>query len=193
MLRNKLDITDQTALSVTERAHTVRQAQRIATSRLPIDRTFDASHLQAIHSALFSALYDWAGQFRTVDIRRGVNEFAQVADIPALLDQMHRQVIETDWGVRYPDVFAANIADTFVIVNFAHPFRDGNGRTTRIFLNHVAELSPFRLDFTRVSADVWNQRASLSMPDRGATRLHPEEISGIFKVMTTQVKRDSGA
>jgi cell filamentation protein len=76
-----------------------------------------------------------------------------------------------------------------VIANFAHPFREGNGRTTRIFLSHVAELSPFRLDFTRVGADVWNQRASLSMPDRGATRLHPDEIVGVFKVMTVAAQR----
>jgi len=143
VLRNKLGITEQTALSVMERAHTLRQAQRIATGRLPTERTFDDSHLQAIHSALFSAMYDSAGQFRTVDIRRGVNEFARVNDIPALLGQMHRRVPETDWSVDDPDVFASNIADTFVIVNFAHPFRDGNGRTTRIFLNHVAELRPF--------------------------------------------------
>ncbi|HUH69970.1 MAG TPA: hypothetical protein VLZ05_14605 [Mycobacterium sp.] len=42
-----------------------------------------------------------------------------------------------------------------------------------------------------MSADVWNQRASLSMPDRGATKLHPEEITGVFKVMTTEASRGS--
>jgi cell filamentation protein len=84
VLRSKFGITDQMVLSVTERANTLRQTQRITTGRAPIDRTFGASHLQAIHAALFSALYDWAGQFHTVDIRRGVNEFADVDDIPGI-------------------------------------------------------------------------------------------------------------
>jgi len=126
-LKNKLGLKDEAALTAMERLHTTLQAERIASGLIAIDRTFDAAHIKAIHAALFSRIYTWAGEFRTVNMRRGVNEFASVADIPRVVDEMHRQVSETDWGVDDRDVFASNISTTAAIGNFAHAFRDGNG------------------------------------------------------------------
>jgi len=166
--------------------HTTLQAERIASGLLPIERTFDAAHVKAIHAALFSQIFDWAGQYRTVNMRRGVNEFAAVADIPAVVDDMHQQITETDWGIEDRDVFASNIATTAAIGNYAHAFRDGNGRVMRILLNHVCERSPYRLDFTLVEPAVWNQRSALTMPDQGSTEVHPEEFVPVFRVITTE-------
>ncbi|MFD0760412.1 Fic family protein [Arthrobacter ulcerisalmonis] len=44
----------------------------------------------------------------------------------------------------------------FAYVNQAHPFREGNGRTSKVFMAHVAEQSPYRFDFARVSPEQWN-------------------------------------
>jgi cell filamentation protein len=187
--KNKFGIKDEATLTAMERLHTTLQAERIASGLIPIDRTFDAAHLKAIHAALFSRIYTWAGEFRTVNMRRGVNEFASVADIPRVVDEMHGQISETDWSIEDRDVFASNISTTAAIGNFAHPFRDGNGRMMRILLNHVCERSPYRLDFTDLDAAVWNQRSALTMPDRGGTQVHPEEFVDVFKAITVDAGR----
>jgi cell filamentation protein len=186
VLQNKWGVKDADVLDYRERVHTTLQAERIASGLLPIERTFDAAHVKAIHAALFSQIFDWAGQYRTVNMRRGVNEFAAVADIPAVVDDMHQQITETDWGIEDRDVFASNIATTAAIGNYAHAFRDGNGRVMRILLNHVCERSPYRLDFTLVEPAVWNQRSALTMPDQGSTEVHPEEFVPVFRVITTE-------
>ena len=189
VLKNKLGLTDEATLTAMERLHTTLQAERVASGLIPIDRTFDAAHIKAIHTALFSRIYTWAGEFRTVNMRRGVNEFATVADIPTVVDEMHRQISGTDWSIDDRDVFASNISTTAAIGNFAHPFRDGNGRVMRILLNHVCEPSPYRLDFTDLDAAVWNQRSALTMPDRGSTQVHPEEFVDVFTAIIVDANR----
>ena len=189
VLKNKLGLKDEATLTAMERLHTTLQAERIASGLIPIDRTFDAAHIKAIHAVLFSRIYTWAGEFRTVDMRRGVNEFASVADIPRVVDEMHRQISETDWSIDDRDAFASNISTTAAIGNFAHAFRDGNGRVMRILLNHVCERSPYRLDFTDLDAAVWNQRSALTMPDRGSTQVQPEEFVDVFKAITVDANR----
>jgi len=186
-----LGLKDQATLTAMERLHTTLQAERITSDLVPIDRTFDAAHLKAIHAALFSRIYTWAGEFRTVNMnmRRGINEFASVADIARVVDEMHRQISETDWRIDDRDVFAANMSTTAAIGNFAHPFRDGNGRVMRILLNHVCEHSPYRLDFTGLDPAVWNQRSALTMPDRASTQVQPEEFVDVFKAITVDANR----
>lgn len=189
VLKNKWGITDEKSLLLVERLHTSLQGERIAAGLIPIERTFDAEHLKAVHKALVGDLYSWGGEYRTVSMRRGVNRFAEVPQIPALLDRMHEQITEIDWATDKPEVFATNMAAVFTTQNFAHSFRDGNGRVARIVLNHVAEMSPYRLDFTRIEPQVWNQRSALTMPDRGSMRVHPEEIVGVFTALTVEVGR----
>ncbi len=60
----------------------------------------------------------------------------------------------------------------------AHPFREGNGRTSKIYMQHVAELSPFRLDFSHIDPTMWNLSSELSRPSPmrptiDATYLYP--------------------
>ncbi len=70
VLKNKLGLKDEATLTAMERLHTTLQAERIASGLIQIDRTFDAAHIKATHAALFSRIYTWAGEFRTVNMRR---------------------------------------------------------------------------------------------------------------------------
>jgi hypothetical protein len=56
------------------------------------------------------------------------------------------------------------VAQVAVVINYAHPFREGNGRTYKLFLAHIAEQSPYSLDFDRVTPSEWNYGFQLSMP-----------------------------
>lgn len=81
--------------------------------------------LQQIHAYLFGGLYDFAGKIRTVNIAKGGFQFAMAHFLPQTLAQI---------GQMPEDTFDA-IVDKYVEMNIAHPFREGNGRTTRIWLD----------------------------------------------------------
>lgn len=81
--------------------------------------------LQQIHAYLFGGLYDFAGKIRTVNIAKGGFQFAMAHFLPQTLAQIEQMP---------EDTFEA-IVDKYVEMNIAHPFREGNGRTTRIWLD----------------------------------------------------------
>jgi len=83
--------------------------------------------LQQIHSYLFGGLYDFAGQIRQVNISKGGFTFAPAAFLHQTLENIERM----------PETTFDEIADKYVEMNVAHPFREGNGRTTRIWLDLI--------------------------------------------------------
>lgn len=83
--------------------------------------------LQQIHAYLFGGLYDFAGQIRSVNISKGGFTFAPVAFLSQTLQNIERM----------PEGSFDEIADKYVEMNVAHPFREGNGRTTRIWLDLI--------------------------------------------------------
>lgn len=83
--------------------------------------------LQQIHAYLFGGLYDFAGQIRTVNIAKGGFQFAMAQYLPSTLENIER-MSESSFDA---------IVDKYVEMNIAHPFREGNGRTTRIWLDLI--------------------------------------------------------
>ena len=87
--------------------------------------------LKQIHGYLFGGLYDFAGKIRTVNISKGGFKFAVAEFLPETLDQIEKMS---------EDSFD-KIIDKYVEMNVAHPFREGNGRTTRIWLDLILKRS----------------------------------------------------
>ncbi len=87
--------------------------------------------LQQIHAYIFGGLYDFAGQIRTKNISKGGFTFANCLHFPGTL-----QVIE-----RMPETSFDEIMDKYVEMNVAHPFMEGNGRSTRIWLDLMLKRS----------------------------------------------------
>ena len=83
--------------------------------------------LQQIHAYLFGGLYDFAGQIRTVNIAKGGFQFAMAQFLPQTLATIEQM----------PETTFEEIADKYVEMNIAHPFREGNGRATRIWLGLI--------------------------------------------------------
>ncbi len=83
--------------------------------------------LQQIHAYLFGGLYDFAGQIRTVNIAKGGFQFAMAQFLPQTLAAIKQM----------PETTFEEIADKYVEMNIAHPFREGNGRATRIWLDLI--------------------------------------------------------
>lgn len=98
--------------------------------------------LQQIHAYIFGGLYDFAGQVRTKNISKGGFTFANCMHFPDTL-----QVIE-----RMPETTFDEIMDKYVEMNIAHPFMEGNGRSTRIWLDLMLKRSLRRcVDWSRIN------------------------------------------
>lgn len=85
------------------------------------------STLQAIHKYLFEDIYDFAVELRTVNIAKGNFRFAPLLYLQAALESIDKM----------PQASFDEIIEKYVEMNIAHPFREGNGRSTRIWLDHI--------------------------------------------------------
>ncbi len=104
--------------------------------------------LQQIHAWLFDGLYDFAGQIRTVNIAKGNFRFANCLYLKEIL-----AVIE-----KMPETTFEEIIAKYVEMNIAHPFREGNGRATRIWLDMMLKKNLGRVvDWQRIDRDAYLQ------------------------------------
>lgn len=83
--------------------------------------------LQAIHKYLFEDIYDFAGEIRTVNMAKGNFRFAPLMYLQSALENIDKM----------PQSNFDEIVEKYVEMNIAHPFREGNGRSTRIWLDHI--------------------------------------------------------
>ena len=149
VLRNKADIQDQAALDAFEAdATAVRMLELL---EQPITGCFDFAHLCAMHRHLFQDVYEWAGEIRTVDISRDTSRFAHASLIESYLGGELRKLPVENWlrGLP-PEAFVARLAYYMGEINATHPFREGNGRTQRVFCALLAEQAGYFIDFESV-------------------------------------------
>lgn len=127
-LENKLNITDSSELARAEEKISKAKALELFENGL-LDN-FDVGTfkgLSSIHQYLFSDIYDFAGKIRTVNISKGNFRFAPVMYLEAALKSIDNM----------PQSTFDEIIEKYVEMNVAHPFREGNGRSTRIWLDCI--------------------------------------------------------
>ncbi|HHX85876.1 MAG TPA: cell filamentation protein Fic [Actinomycetales bacterium] len=185
VLRNRLGIYDPDELRNREDLTVEVRASEIRTGAHPIDRTFDAAHLSRIHAHLFGDLYDWAGHFRTVNISKAtdtgaVHHFGDHSSMDMYLRQARALIARTAWAELEHSGLAERLADVHTRLNFAHPFRDGNGRTTRIFMQHLAQRAGRDLDFGRLGADEWIAASAATFQHPLGLRLDPGPLIEVY-------------
>ena len=102
------------------------------------------SSLQAIHKYLFEEIYDFAGELRTVNIAKGNFRFAPVMYLEAAIANIDKM----------PQSTFDEIVEKYVEMNIAHPFREGNGRSTRIWLDLLLKSELHQVvDWSRVDKE----------------------------------------
>ncbi|WP_263352501.1 Fic/DOC family protein [Acidicapsa acidisoli] len=142
VLKNRFGIVDAAILEMTEADLVAARSRELAQSPLP--GQFDLKHLQAIHRYLFGDLYDWAGELRTVDISKNDNMFAHHAHIASAAKSiLERLAAEKCLTGLSRDEFSSRAAYYFGEINALHPFREGNGRTQREFISHLAQANGY--------------------------------------------------
>jgi len=189
VLRNLFDERDPEVLALLEYASTTDRQAELMGGLVDVPRTYDAAHLRAIHRYLFQDVYEWAGEYRTVNIFKGTPRgFADVTtgEVDRYLGDVHALVTKTRWGQLDREGFAQRAAAVFAYVNQAHPFREGNGRASKVFMEHVAELSRFTFAYDRVSPAQWNEASKWSGPDLLAYEPHPGELVPVFRAIAVE-------
>ncbi|MBP3222569.1 MAG: Fic family protein [Actinomycetaceae bacterium] len=185
VLRNLLDERTYETLRAKEYLLTEMRTVEIYQGDADIVRTYDSEHIKSIHAYVFQDVYEWAGQYRSVDMFKGGNGFALVdsksdMSIDSYMNDVHSFIVDNSWSTLSHEDFAQQSAKVFASLNRAHPFREGNGRASKVFMEHVAELSSFQFEFHRIDADVWNEMSWMSSPDRFSREPHPEYLYDIF-------------
>jgi len=127
-LENKLGITDSTELARAEER--ISKAKALDLFEKSLLDTFEVGTFQGlaqIHKYLFDEIYDFAGKLRTVNIAKGGFRFAPVLYLETALDNISKM----------PQSTFDEIIEKYVEMNVAHPFREGNGRSTRLWLDAI--------------------------------------------------------
>ena len=148
---NKLGITDSQWLHRAEADFSLIRAEQYRNHPLPA--TFDLEHLKAIHRHLFSDLYEWAGEIRGYDISKGFCRFAEHEEIENHANRLYSDLATEDYlvGLRLKDILP-RLAYYYDITNRIHPFPEGNGRTQRLFIEHLAANAGFEVDWSKAQA-----------------------------------------
>ena len=112
--------------------------------------------LQQIHAYLFGGLYDFAGQIRTKNISKSGFTFASALHLPATLASIEKM----------PETTFDEILDKYVEMNVAHPFMEGNGRTTRIWLDLMLKRSLKKcVDWSKINKNAYHEAMRQSISD----------------------------
>ena len=127
-LENKLGITNSAELAREEERISKKKAVELFESGA-LDKLVPGrfASLQAIHKALFEDIYDFAGELRTLNLAKGNFRFAPLMYLEAALGNIDKM----------PQSTFDEIIEKYVEMNIAHPFREGNGRSTRLWLDQM--------------------------------------------------------
>lgn len=127
-LENKLGITEAAELArEEEKISKAKALELFETGRLDTFEAGSFEGLAKIHQYLFEDIYDFAGKIRTVNISKGSFRFVPVMYLEAALVNIEKM----------PQSSFDEIIEKYVEMNVAHPFREGNGRSTRIWLDRI--------------------------------------------------------
>lgn len=141
-LENKLNLNDSAALAREEERISKRKAKELYDSGYL--NTLDAGSFRAlceIHRYLFADIYDFAGEIRTVNLAKGSFRFAPLMYLKSALENVEKM----------PQSTFDEIIEKYIEMNIAHPFREGNGRATRIWLDLMLKQELQRVvDWSRV-------------------------------------------
>ena len=104
---------------------------------------------------LFSDLYDWAGEVRTVNISKKGTQFALVEQIESQAALIFERLKTRNFFKSLShDRFVDEIVDFYCMTNFLHPFREGNGRTQRLFLTQLIRNAGYDINFADMDTDL---------------------------------------
>lgn len=167
VLKNKMNITDHDELKQKEAEISFEKLVELYEN--PIQGSFDKEHLKAIHKYIFGELYDWAGEYRYVDMIKTTG-FTQCSVIDAFLTNELEMMKQESEQVHDLNHLADFLATYYVQLIAVHPFREGNGRSIREFLREFVVIKsktfadgPLEIDWTKFNGDMVLENVEFSL------------------------------
>ncbi|MEK4983599.1 Fic/DOC family protein [Bacillus sp. FSL K6-6540] len=120
----------------------------------PIAGKLDLTYLQKIHAHLFQDVYPWAGKIREVAIHKEQTTFCLPAYIKDNMDRINQEIVKLKCfeNMDFPQ-FSTNLGRVWGDINYLHPFREGNGRSTREYIRCIAANAGYEIDWSRASKE----------------------------------------
>ena len=164
VLRNRLQIRDNELLKTIEADYySVRQAELL---KNPMRGNLTPNHLCRIHEYFFGKLYTFAGHYRREDIMKGKTRFLPHQQISEKLSMLLDLLQQENYLTELPfDEYLARASYYFAELNYIHPFREGNGRTTREFLRLLFLKSGYVVSWNNVDRNTLLDTMELSLYD----------------------------
>lgn len=153
ILINKFDIRDEEKLNEIESV--IASARYAEWLNAPQSAAFDFDHYKAIHRFLFSDLYDWAGEVRSVDISKKGTRFTSADNIEMQAELIFKRLKERNYFKGLPhEEFVKDLVDFYCVTNSLHPFREGNGRAQRLFFTQLIRNAGYDINFANLDTDL---------------------------------------
>lgn len=192
LLRNKVGARTRVALDDAE--GDLAFARLVQLMDHPPKPTGDLGELCSIHRHLFQDVYEWAGQLRTVDVRKnveGAEFFLPVSMIARAAGHAAEQLHDDNslYGLDR-DRFIDRLAYHYEQFNYVHPFREGNGRTQRVFWGRLARDAGWQLDWRGVHGST-NDLACRAAAQQGDFEPLRDMFSEIVTQATAPAARDA--
>lgn len=153
VLINKLDIRDQAELDAVEKQVTLLRGT-LAEQETKF-KNADFEFYKSLHKKLFSDLYDWAGKLRTINISKKGTVFCSYNELENIGRLKFERLRKQDYlcGMA-EDEFLSELTELYHELNMLHPFREGNGRTLRLFITLLIRNAGHDIDFSKCGDDM---------------------------------------
>lgn len=156
---NKLSITDPLELHAIENELLI-EAYELFYSRLDKETIFDETYFITLHKATFSPLYDWAGEYRTLEMSKGDSRFCLAAYLhessKKIFDALSRDELIYRGDSLSIKEFAHKLAYYKCELIALHPFYELNGRITRMFFDMIAAYNGYQfIDYSGISPEAY--------------------------------------
>ena len=146
VLRNLLGATTARDLAEQEKRITLHRVDELEAGDVRIDGNFDFDHHRAIHRHIFSDVYEWAGEPRTVDMSKTHRLWPAINIVDAAPSVYGAIARDGYLQNMEPDQFVSRLAEHWGEVNVLHAFREGNTRSQRAFFAQLADQAGYTLD-----------------------------------------------
>ena len=149
VLINKLNITNDEDLFNAERELVSLRTYEL--NEKPLKGNFDFKYLKDIHKYLFQDVYRWAGDIRNCNIAKQ-DLFCLSEYIESFANDVFKKLKKEKYFIEYDfETTLKKLVELFADINALHPFREGNGRSQRVFIESLAKINGINLDLTNVS------------------------------------------
>ena len=158
VLINKYNIRDKELLEKFEIQKVFAKLLGVDVKPTRIAYTYDVEHMVSIHKYLFGDIYEWAGTFRKENLYKSERvlsgasaEYADYHEIEKRLEKLLQEYEKVDWvkNAKKGDV----VSDFLLALWSIHPFREGNGRTQRIFISQLIRFCGYDINFSEIDTD----------------------------------------